>query len=162
MYQEEWKDAWWTQGKFQVSKYGRVRRFKKGRWHILSGHKNKYGYYVVRLSYNGIHEDWRINRLVATVWQRPMLETEDAHHKNGWKWCNCNSNIQIVDEFKHLSEHKKGNQNFKGHKHTEEAKQKNREAHQGKNHPMYGKKHSQETKKKISEAKKRYWSKINK
>ncbi|MBQ8992585.1 MAG: hypothetical protein IJ085_00355, partial [Turicibacter sp.] len=46
-----------------------------------------------------------------------------------------------------------------GKKHTEEAKQKNREAHlglyNGEKHPMYGKKHTEEAKMKIREARKK-------
>lgn len=155
MYQQIFKDVGWTQGVFQVSNYGRVYNTKTKRF--LKGHKTEYGYYVLKLCYNGVQEEWRLNRLVATVWQRPLLQTEDAHHKNHFRFCNCCWNIQIKDSFQHMSEHKRGNQNFKGHKHTEETKQKNREAHQGKNHPMYGKKHSQQTKRKMSQARKQYW-----
>ena len=37
-------------------------------------------------------------------------------------------------------------------KHSEESKQKNREAHLGENHPMFGKTRSEETKQKLREA----------
>jgi len=50
---------------------------------------------------------------------------------------------------------KKGNTNFKGHKHTEETKQKLSEMRKnkniGKDNPFFGKRHSEETKQKIRE-----------
>jgi group I intron endonuclease len=50
---------------------------------------------------------------------------------------------------------KKGNTNFKGHKHTEETKQKFSEMRKNKNtgneNPFFGKKHTEETKQKIRE-----------
>ena len=46
----------------------------------------------------------------------------------------------------------KGNKNFLGHRHTDEAKNKIAEAMKGENNPFYGKHHSEESKKKNSEA----------
>lgn len=103
---EEWKDANWTQGVFQVSNYGRVYNTKTKRF--LKGSKYpKTGYIQIDLCYNGTRQKWELHRLVATVWQRPLLETEDAHHKNKFKWCNCCWNIQIKDSKKHAQEHAK-------------------------------------------------------
>ena len=100
---EQWKDIWWTQGVFQVSNYGRVYNTKTKRY--LKGIKEKRGYISVELHYNGTKEVWRLNRLVCTVWQRPMLENEDAHHKNHLKCCNCIWNLQIKDGSQHIREH---------------------------------------------------------
>ena len=102
---EQWKDIWWTQGVFQVSNYGRVYNTKTKRY--LKGIKEKRGYISVELHYNGTKEVWRLNRLVCTVWQRPMLENEDAHHKNHLKCCNCIWNLQIKDSSQHIREHNK-------------------------------------------------------
>lgn len=108
MYYQEWKDIPTWNGVFQVSNFGRLKRFYKNKYVIILGSKNQKGYYVVNLSYKGRKKQWRLHKLVATVFQRPLVEGEDAHHKNCMKCCNCNFNIQIKDSSKHRSEHKKG------------------------------------------------------
>lgn len=108
---EKWKDVPTWEGIYQCSNYGNVKRifkYKDGRIveRILKPLKRSCdGYYQVLLCYKERQESWRLHRLIATVWQRPLLKTEDAHHKNRFKWCNCNNNIQIKDEKKHKEEH---------------------------------------------------------
>lgn len=103
---EHWKDAWWTRGIYKVSDYGRVYNTKTKNY--VQGSLDINGYRIITFSYCGKTQTWRLNRLVATVWERPLLKTEDAHHKNGFKQCNCRWNIQIKDNSKHHVEHRLG------------------------------------------------------
>lgn len=103
---EEFKEIEWTKGIFQVSNYGRVYNTITKR--ILKGFKDKKkGYWTVSLRCKkfGIKETWSLHKLVATVWQRPVLSTENCHHKNKFLWCNCCYNIQIIDEKTHKDKH---------------------------------------------------------
>ena len=138
MYQQIFKNVGWTQGVFQVSNYGRIYNTKTK--HFLKGTTKQNGYVEVVLSYNGTREKWRLNRLVATVWQRQMLKTEQAHHKNHFKWCNCNQNLQIKDGSEHNRDHKLGT------KDSQQTKTKKSNTHKGKP-KMYlkGKKRSQQS-----------------
>ena len=95
-YKEEWKDIPTWEGIYQCSNYGRVKRLKgiKVRYdRLLNPYRHKNGYYTIQLTYNKRSERWFVHRLVATVFQRPLLKTEDAHHKNHLPCCNCNFNI---------------------------------------------------------------------
>lgn len=88
---EIWKDIPAWEGIYQCSNYGRV--YNLITKHYLKGNKYKSGYYQIVLSYKGKEERWLLHRLVATVWKRPMLTNEDAHHKNHFRFCNCCWNI---------------------------------------------------------------------
>lgn len=112
---EEWKDASWTQGVFQVSNYGRVYNTKTKRF--LNGYKTEKGYIQIVLGYKGKRESWLLHDLVATVWQRPLVKGEDAHHKiKQLKCCNCIWNIEIKEHSQHLREHKTGVKQTEEHK----------------------------------------------
>lgn len=162
MYQQKWKDIPTWEGIYQVSNYARLKRifrYKDGRIKetILDGYKFPDGYVGVTLYYKGRKEQWRLNRLVATVFQRPLLETEDVHHRiKQLKCCNCVWNIEIKDGFEHESQHKRGvilsqqtkqkmSQSHKGHAVSQQSKQKISNARKGM-------KFSQEHKRKISES----------
>lgn len=133
-YIEEWKDVPNFSGVYQVSNFGSVKRlkgFKCRQDRELKPSRNTHGYYVVCLTYKGLKQYWEIHRLVATVFQRPLIENEDAHHKNKLTCCNCNWNIEILDHKKHSEVHNK--KKNKGKKFTEEHKKKISEALKGRN-----------------------------
>lgn len=113
IYVEEWKDVPTWEGIYQCSNYGRIKRFlklKNGtiKQQIHLGTKTEDGYLFFTLKYYKRKERWFVHRLVATVFQRPLKFKEVAHHKNNFPWCNCNFNIQIKSNFKHLSDHHSG------------------------------------------------------
>lgn len=138
MYQQIWKDIPTWEGIYQCSNFGRIKRFYKHvPQKIYIGTKNKYGYYVFSLVNGKRKTIWEVHRLVATVFQRPLLQTQEAHHKNKFRFCNCCYNIQIIDENEHAHLHS-------GRKQSEETKEKIRQA-------RLGTKRSEETKKKLSE-----------
>ena len=162
MFNQIWKDIPTWQGIYKCSNYGRVYSYLKKKF---IGYRKPDGYYQVNLSYNGRKQSWRIHRLVATVFQRPLLQTEDAHHKiKQLKCCNCIWNIEIKNKLLHIKEHKAGTKPItagkplsqetkqkissalKGKPKSEETKQKMRSYKRG---PM-----SQQQKRKISQSKK--------
>lgn len=149
MYQQIWKDIPTWVGIYQVSNFGRVKRiFKNGKVTITNGWKVKRsGHYKVKLSYKRRQKTWEVSRLVATVFQRPLIGDEEAHHKNKMLCCNCAFNIQIKNKFQHLSDHNRGK------KYSQQSRMKMSESRKG-NKNKLGKKCSQQTKRKMSEIKK--------
>ena len=100
---EEWKDVPTWNGVFRISNYGRV--YNTITKHYIIGSKTDRDHISVCLCYKNRQKSYRLHRLVATVFQRPLLQTEDAHHKNGFKFCNCNFNIQIIDHKEHIEKY---------------------------------------------------------
>lgn len=190
MYQQIWKDIPTWEGIYQISNYGRIKSFQWKNERISNGTRTPYGYYTFQLSHNGRQEEWRLNRLVATVFKRPLLQSEDAHHKNKLRCCNCIFNIQIKSSSWHSAEHASQNwkeQQFrtnqinkrkgkiawnKGRKCTEEEKQlmsqrnklkwQNEQYREKQRKSHLGKKQSEETKRKRSESLKIAWAKRKK
>ena len=158
----KWIPTW--EGIFQCSNYGRVKRFYKHGEAIMEMSRDKQGYYRVKLEHNGRVKSWRIQRLVATVFHRPLLQTEDVHHKNHFKWCNCINNIQIVDHGKHQEEYhgcksqetrRKISLSRVGFTHSQQAKKKISQS-------LKGRPCSQQTRRKRSESVKISWAKRKK
>ena len=153
-YVEEWFDIPTWIGIFKLSNYGRVKRlYKNGHERILNGQQDKDGYIHVSLQHKGRKEGWQVNRLMATVFQRPILETEHAHHKNHFPWCNCVQNIQIKDSSEHLREHKTGKPCSQQKKQQISKALKGRKKPEGFAEKLRGRTLSQQTKQKISLAK---------
>ena len=149
---EQWKDVPNWEEIYQVSNFARVKNLKTGRY--LKGYKRKNGYIQLTLKDGDKKEDWLLHRLVCTVWKRPMLTTEDAHHKiKQLKCCNCIYNLEIKDERIHASEHTKGKTAWnKGIPMSEQQKRHLSEINKGKVI-------SQQQKKAMSEGMKRAWAK---
>ena len=143
---EEFKDVPNYEGLYQVSNFGRVKSIKNGKQKIINPIKTKKSQYMFVRLYGKYPKGqyWLLHRLVATVWERPLLSTEDAHHRNKMKCCNCIWNVEIRDRSEHEREHNLGKIVSK------ESKQKNRLSH-------LGKKHSQESIEKMRIARKQYW-----
>lgn len=91
-YKEDWKDVPTWEGIFEMSNFG-VLRNKITNKIYFGNFDRTTKHYKVTLCYRGREETWLIHRLVATVWQRPLLENEIAHHKNEMPCCNCVWNI---------------------------------------------------------------------
>lgn len=143
---EEFRDIPNWEGIFQVSNYGRVRNVLTE--NILKGSISKLGYYSVTLTYKGRYQTWRLNRLVATVWNRPLLNTEDVHHKNRFRFCNCIYNLDIIDGSQHQSKH------FKGREFSQQHRMKLSIAAKGKKKSLQHRKHMSEGMKKMYQQKK--------
>lgn len=138
-YIEEWRDIPTWEGIYQVSNFGRIKRLKGGRVkqdQIHCGKNAGNGYLRFVLTQGKRKERWDVHRLIATVFQRPLLETEEAHHKNKMPCCNCIWNIEIKNEFEHAQEHGKEKQGKvgpnKGKVMSEQQKEKLRQSHLGK------------------------------
>lgn len=166
---EEWKDVPNYEGVYLHSNFGRTKRlYKNGKQRILKPFVEN-GYYHVKLSYKGIENTWKVHRLTATVWMRPLKESDDVHHKNGLVWCNAVFNLQIIPHPIHVKYHwdeLKTNgkcKNMKGNKGkcsnkkrviSEETRKKMSESHKGKHL-------SEESKRKMIETRNKNRNKIN-
>ena len=174
---EEWKDIPNWSGIYQCSNFGRVKRFyKHGKQKLLNPFVEN-GYYHVKLTHNGKEETWKLHRLTATVWLRPLKDNEDVHHVNGLVWCNGVFNLQILPHSIHVKQHwdeLKQNGKCKNMKHTGEQKRKMSQAQKGKclseehkrkiSETLKGRKKgpmSQQQKRKRSETLKKRYNKIN-
>lgn len=144
---EEFRDIPNWEGIFQVSNYGRVKNVLTN--NILRGSVSELGYISVTLTHKGRYQTWRLNRLVATVWERPLLSTEDAHHKNKFRFCNCIYNLYIIDGSQHQSKH------FKGRVFSEQHRMKLSNAAKGKKKSLQHRKHMSEAMKRKYQQKKR-------
>jgi hypothetical protein len=109
MEQEIWKDVKGFEGLYQVSNFGLVKsieritmrkngRFKPIRQRILKACINSSGYYLVRLSKNGVKNTFFIHKLVAINFLNhiPNKQKVVIDHKDGNKLNNIVENIQTV------------------------------------------------------------------
>ena len=110
---EEWRDIKGYEGTYQVSSYGRVRNKHK----ILSPYTTEYGYKGIKLSKNGIKENFRVHRLVAMVFldnpnNLPIINHKDENpsnnHVDNLEWCT----IKYNNNYGHKNE--KCSQTLKG------------------------------------------------
>ena len=151
-FNEEWKDVPTWNGVFQVSNFGRVYNTITKRF--LKGHKDKDGYYQIVLYHKPRRKKWRLNRLVATVFQRPLQKNEDVHHKNQIKEDNNNDNLMIIEKGQHTIKHHTGKPSpLKGTKFSQQHRQNISKAKTGKK----GTPHTQQWKRKMSERRKKYY-----
>ena len=166
---EEWKDIPNWSGIYQCSNFGRVKRFyKHGKQKLLNPFVEN-GYYHVKLTHNGKEETWKLHRLTATVWLRPLKDNEDVHHVNGLVWCNGVFNLQILPHSIHVKQHwdelkqngQKKNMNVSKRKCSnkkrvisEVTRKKMSESHKGKHL-------SEESKRKMIETRNKNRNKIN-
>lgn len=150
-YNEQWKDVVGWQGIFQISNFGRVKNIITG--NILQGTRDWDGYPEVTLCYKGRRSLQKVHRLLAAAWLGGIERSEDVHHKNHLKHCNCIWNLQKMSHKDHYKLHdteqrrKLCSEKMMGHEVTEQTRQKLRKAN-------VGKKASEETRKKMSETRK--------
>lgn len=101
---EIWKDIKDYEGFYQVSNYGNVRSvdryvtnrgvrmMRQGK--ILSMGLSRYGYYIVVLSKEGKHKNFRVNRLVADAFLPNPNNLPFVNHKNEIKTDNRVENLE--------------------------------------------------------------------
>jgi hypothetical protein len=87
--QEIWKPITNYEGLYEISNYGRIKSFLF--WHgtnkrILNPWKDKNGYLCITLSKDGIHQKYKIHRLVLEIFIGPCPEgMEVCHNDNNLK-----------------------------------------------------------------------------
>lgn len=94
---EIWKDIKGYEGKYQVSNEGRVRSlYNRGvkREKILSLLNHPSGYSVITLSFNGIHKQYLVHRLVAMAFIDNPNGYEFVNHKDENKKNNNVDNLE--------------------------------------------------------------------
>lgn len=97
---EVWRSVEETDGYYDVSNIGRVRRAKPGRgtrvgW-ILKGFTNKDGYLKVVTYCNGRYGYFFVHRLVASAFLGPCPPGKEVNHKDLNKQNNVPSNLEYV------------------------------------------------------------------
>lgn len=101
--QEIWKDIVGYEGLYQVSNFGRVKSFRKGKEKLLKQHKSTTGYFRVGLRKDGMRQDWKVHRLVAIHFVPnkdgyPIINHIDGNKENNLpsnlEWCTQGWNVQ--------------------------------------------------------------------
>lgn len=89
---EIWKDIEGSEGIYQVSNFGRIKSFCRGKGKILNGSLSSTGYFQISLHLKNKKEHQRIHRLVAEA----FLGKFDLYvnHKDGNK---TNNNIENLE-----------------------------------------------------------------
>jgi hypothetical protein len=107
---EVWKDIEKYKGLYQVSNKGRVRsldrvdplgRMRKGK--IMAPQPNRLGYYMIRLSKNGVRGSIAVHRLVATAFIPNPDDKKEVNHKDGIKSHNYDSNLEWVTRSENIT-----------------------------------------------------------
>jgi hypothetical protein len=94
---EIWKDVSGYEGLYQVSNFGRVKRFfKNGKENFLAGKKDKDGYIEVILSSNQRKKYCRLHRLVADAFIPNLENKPQINHKDRNKQNNSADNLEWV------------------------------------------------------------------
>jgi hypothetical protein len=89
---EIWRDIIGYEGLYQVSTMGRVKNLKTGK--ILKPVKNKQGYMYVCLSKNGQRKTFKVHRLVAQAFLKPVPGKDFVNHLDEDKTNNHYSNLE--------------------------------------------------------------------
>ena len=94
---EIWKDIRGYEGIYQVSNYGRVKRFfQKGKERMLKGKKDKDGYVEIVLSKDSEKRYFRLHRLVAEAFILNVENKPEVNHKDKNKLNNTSANLEWV------------------------------------------------------------------
>lgn len=92
---EEWRDIEGTDGKYQISNYGRVKSFAQ-RHRILKPYLNRSGYLECELRVNNKRKLYTIHRLVAKNFIPNPNNKPQVNHIDGIRWNACSSNLEWV------------------------------------------------------------------
>jgi hypothetical protein len=111
---EIWRDIIGYEGLYQVSTMGRVKNLKTGK--ILKPVKNKQGYMYVCLSKNGQRKTFKVHRLVAQAFLKPVPgkdfvnhldEDKTNNHYSNLEYCTAKENLIYNDGQKRRAEKKR-------------------------------------------------------
>jgi len=96
---EEWRELPGSEGRYEVSNYGRVRSYRyRKQWHTeplyLKNFVSNIGYLFHRLRIGGVDKNYSVHRLVMLAFVGPS-ELE-VNHKDGNKTNNHISNLEYV------------------------------------------------------------------
>ena len=100
---EIWADIFGYEGHYQISTFGRVKSFKKGREKILMPFIDKDGYLQVAFFKVGKYKKFKVHRLVALAFIPNPDDKPQINHRDGCKlnnfagnleWCTGSENIQ--------------------------------------------------------------------
>ncbi len=121
MAEEVWKPISGYEGLYDVSNFGRVRSYKKGKWglcsdpKIITGQKGKH-YITVTLCRDGTKKSVYIHRLVADSFVPNAEKHSDVNHKDGNKlnnnaenleWCTHRQNMEHAERMSLMTYNKK-------------------------------------------------------
>lgn len=94
VYQNEtWKSI--LNSKYEVSNYGRVRKFYKYNYRYLKTFR-KGSLQIIKLTILGKGKDYNVAKLVMESFNRKLLQDEVIYHKNGIISDNRLSNLEII------------------------------------------------------------------
>jgi hypothetical protein len=120
---------------YEISSYGRVRRLGSGTVKKLSRHPD--GLLHTSFSRGGCNRTFRVHRLVAAAFIRPLRQVEDVRHCDRNRSNNCVENLEIVSRRETIEQalragliNMKG-ENNPGAKLTEEAVREIRRLYEG-------------------------------
>lgn len=91
---EQWKNIEGYEGLYQVSNYGRIKSFKRGKERILKPQKNNWDYLQVYLNKNGKQVWKKVHRLVAEAFLENPNNYDQVNHKDENKQNNCVDNLE--------------------------------------------------------------------
>ena len=96
---EIWKEIGFSDGKYLVSNYGRIKSAKTGR--ILHQHISHNGYFRVGLQIKGVRKFYHVHRLVGAAFVEnpnnfPQINHKDENRRNNYaenlEWCTSSYN----------------------------------------------------------------------
>lgn len=93
---EEWRDIEGTDGKYQISNYGRVKSFAQRHRILKPFLERRTGYLACELRFQGKRGDRAIHRLVARAFVPNPDNKPQINHVDGIKWNACASNLEWV------------------------------------------------------------------
>ena len=96
---EVWCNVVGYDGDYQVSNYGRVKSFRRGKAKIFRPANDKDGYEIVSLSGYNVNKNSRVHVLVAQVFITNPLKKPFVNHLDAIKNNNCVWNLEWVTNF---------------------------------------------------------------
>lgn len=91
---EEWRDIENYEGHYQISNYGRIKSFTKGKIFIVKPTMDIYGYFETRLSMHCVKKKFKVHRLVAKAFIPNLENKETVNHIDGCKMNNFVDNLE--------------------------------------------------------------------